>query len=271
MNDLHRQIAFTKEIAKEAGQMIRCDFLDEARFSRKDGRELVTETDVRVETHLRKRIGAEYPSHNILAEEQGGELNLNGYLWIIDPLDGTNNFAHRFPVFSTSIALALDGEVLFGVVYDPMRDELFHSDDRQAYLNDKPIKVTDYTNLSECILGTGFPYDGAEDNENNLDYFRYFCLKSQGMRRCGSAALDLAYIAAGRLDGFWELKLKPWDMSAGYKIVRMAGGACTDFDGNCWQINHDRIIAANEKIHKKMLTAILATNRRKNVNDTAKI
>jgi len=249
-------IEFAKDLARESGEILRRGYYGDIDISGKTGRELVTNIDIEAETLIRKRINENYPDHRILAEEFGGEADYSGYLWVVDPLDGTNNFAHGFPFFSVSIALVYEREVLLGVVYEPLRDELFHSDGGVSFLNDKPIHVSGCSEVSNALFATGFPYDIAIDNENNIDNFTKFCVNGQGIRRGGSAALDLSYVAAGRLDGYWELKLKPWDIAAGFKILEGAGGIGTDYKGDRWQMKSDRIVAANPVLHQKMITII---------------
>ena len=179
------------------------------------------------------------------------------YRWIIDPLDGTTNFAHGFPVYAVSIGVECDGELLVGVVYDPTRDELFTAETgRGALLNGGSIAVSNTAQLEAALTVTGFAYDIRDTPNNNLDHFARFALKAQGVRRTGSAALDLCYVAAGRFDGFWEVKLSPWDMAAGAVIVREAGGRITDLRGNAHSIYQPELVASNGLIHLEMLEVI---------------
>lgn len=179
------------------------------------------------------------------------------YRWIIDPLDGTTNFAHGFPVYAVSIGVECDGALLVGVVYDPTRDELFTAETgRGAFLNGVSIAVSHTAELEAALTVTGFAYDIRDTPNNNFDHFARFALKAQGVRRTGSAALDLCYVAAGRFDGFWEVKLSPWDMAAGAVIVREAGGRITDLRGNAHSIYQPELVASNGQIHHEMLEVI---------------
>jgi len=247
---------FAIEVARGAGRILREGYYRSKSVSSKSGRELLTSVDIASEEYIRKMISDNFPTHTVLAEERGGTES--EYTWIVDPLDGTNNFAHSFPFFAVSIALAKNSEVIIGVIYEPLRDELFFADATGAYLNGQKIKVSETGTLKDALLATGFPYDLSPYNENNLDYFQAFSFSALGIRRAGSAALDLAYVACGRFDGFWELKLKVWDMAAGDFIVRMAGGVSSDFDGAPWKLGSDRIVASNPRIHKEMLKIIEA-------------
>lgn len=187
--------------------------------------DLVTEMDKLSEKILIEKIKKSHPEHSILSEESGMRDNNSDYRWIIDPLDGTTNYAHGFPVFSISVALKYKEEVILGVVYVPKLDELFFAiKDEGAYLNGERIKVSNTKKLEKSLLATGFPYDRAIDSNNNLKYFNQLVTKVRGIRRTGSAAFDLCNVAAGRFDGYWELKLNPWDVAAGVLIVREAGG-----------------------------------------------
>jgi myo-inositol-1(or 4)-monophosphatase len=184
------------------------------------------------------------------------------YRWIIDPLDGTTNFAHGFPVYAVSIGVEYDGNLLAGAVYDPTRDELFTGEaERGAYLNGRPIRVSDTAQLEAALTVTGFAYDIRDTADNNLDHFAQFALKAQGVRRTGSAALDLCYVAAGRFDGFWEVRLSPWDMAGGVVIVQEAGGRITDLRGNAHSIYQPEVVASNGRIHGEMLEVIRANLR----------
>ena len=186
------------------------------------------------------------------------QLQAQGRLrWIIDPLDGTTNYAHGYPVFCVSIALENKGKVILGVVYDPMREEMFVAvHGKGAYLNGKKISVSDCSNISKSLLATGFPYDIRESKENNLDYFNSMAINVQAIRRAGAAALDLANLAAGRFDGFWELKLKPWDTAAGGLLVTEAGGVISDIAGKKWNLQSPSLLASNGLIHEQMIKVL---------------
>ena len=215
---------------------------------------LVTEMDFRSEEIIVSEIRKRFPSHNFLAEEKAKKQTASPFRWIIDPLDGTTNYAHGFPFYSVSIALEKEGEVILGVVYDPARDDLFAAQKgKGARLNGRRITVSSTPRLSRSLLATGFPYDLRESPVNNFDHFRNFALCTHAVRRCGSAALDLCYVAAGRFDGFWEMKLGPWDLAAGSLMVTEAGGRVTDFEGRPLGLDGRRVLASNSRIHREMM------------------
>jgi myo-inositol-1(or 4)-monophosphatase len=202
-------------------------------------------------------ISQSFPDHGILSEESPTIPSAGKLRWIIDPLDGTTNYAHRYPVFCVSIALENNGEIVLGVVYDPMRDEMFVSVRGEgAYLNDKKMAISSLKDISRSLLATGFPYDIRESKENNLDYFNAMAVNVQAIRRAGAAALDLAYLAAGRFDGFWELKLKPWDTAAGCLLVTEAGGVISDIAGGKWNLYSPDLLASNGLIHEQMIKVL---------------
>ncbi len=246
-------LEFAKEMAKGAGEILREGYHKDIKINAKANRELVTEIDFQVEDFLRKAIAERFPEHFILAEEEGGSISEEGFTWVIDPLDGTNNYAHRFPFFCVSIGLLERGKPVLGVVYEPLRDEMFASDGGLSFLNGRQIKVENRKDIDDSIFATGFPYNIRDGKKDNLANFTKFCTHSRGIRRAGSAAIDLCYVAAGRLDGYWENTLKPWDIAAGYVIVKGAGGICTDYQGNDWQPGQDQIVAGNPELHKNML------------------
>ncbi|MGD2278536.1 MAG: inositol monophosphatase family protein [Candidatus Omnitrophota bacterium] len=226
-------------------------------ISQKSGRtDLVTDVDKKCEGMIVEKIKKEFPSHSMLAEE-GGEYGRKAeYQWIIDPLDGTTNYAHTFPVFCFSIALMTKEQVRLGVVYDPTREELFTAEEgKGAFLNKKRIKVSNTKELGYSLLATGFAYN-IEGKLQNLDYFTKMIKSAQAVRRLGSAALDLCYVACGRLDGFWELGLKPWDTAAGQLLVKEAGGKITAIDGKTFDIYGDDIVASNGYFHEEFLSKL---------------
>lgn len=244
-------------ISRLSGNLLKERLLTDFSVEHKGKVDLVTEMDKAAQNLIEQEILVKYPEHSILAEE---DLDLRGsadYLWIVDPLDGTTNYAHRFPVFSVSIAVAHKSDVLCGVVYNPVSDELFKAiHGVGASLNAMPISVSKTNDLIDSLLGTGFPYNIRESAENNLDHFREFLIRTQDIRRCGSAALDLCSVACGRLDGFWELSLKPWDITAGMLIVREAGGMVTDFAGSEENLDGSRILASNGHLHSAMMEVL---------------
>lgn len=218
---------------------------------------LVTEADRLSEKAIIKIIRKNFPEHNILTEESKGYEKESDYKWIIDPLDGTTNYAHGFPVYSVSIALEKGGKIVLGVVFNPVIKELFVAEkDNGAFLNGKRICVSKTRDLSRSLLATGFPYDIRESRVNNLDHFKNFALKARAIRRAGSAALDLCYLARGIFDGFWELKLSPWDTAAGILMVKEAGGKVTNFSGKRFSIYEKDILATNVKIHNQMIRVL---------------
>ena len=254
MNDF---MATAREAALTAGALLR-DHVGGAReVSYKGEINLVTEMDRRSERTVVGLLQARFPDHGILAEEETSLRAHAEHQWIIDPLDGTTNYAHGYPNFAVSIALEFRGEGILGIVYDPMRDELFAAEKGGgATLNGTPIRVSTADRLIRALLATGFPYDRATSEKNNLNYFRALLMASQEVRRSGSAALDLCAVAAGRLDGYWELKLHPWDVAAGSLIVREAGGRVSDFTGTHFSIHDKEILASNGRIHEPMLEII---------------
>ena len=253
-------------IAHEAGTIVRDDFPSAAlaRVNFKGAVNPVTETDTTVQALIIERLREAFPDHQILAEEDSGDQSLSSGetgdgrpTWLIDPLDGTNNFAHGFPHVGISLALLMEGKPAIGVVYDPLRRETFAATlDEGAHLNGQPIKASDVKLLQDAFLATGFPYDRRTASDNNVERLDHFLRRSQGVRRAGAAVLDLAYVACGRFDGFWEIRLHPWDVAAGILLVREAGGRVTDFGENPDCVFGDTIVASNGRIHDQMLRVI---------------
>lgn len=246
--------------AQQAGKLIADAYRTDFRVDYKQGAttNLVTEVDRRSEAAIIEALSKAFPDHRILAEEGGeGSQKESSYKWIVDPLDGTTNFAHGFPAFCVSIGLEVEGRVALGVVYDPLRQELFEAEaGKGAFLNGERLRVSRAAALDKALLVTGFAYD-QEGRRSNLDHFSRFAMRAQGIRRTGSAAIDLCYVASGRIDGFWELKLFPWDVAAGSLIVAEAGGRVTDFAGHPYSIYSDKILASNGLVHEAMI-AVLA-------------
>ncbi len=225
--------------------------------------DLVTNFDRRSQAMIIAHLSGLFPDHDFLAEEGLSHATNSHFCWIIDPIDGTTNFAHGYPVYSVSIALQKDGQTVVGVIYDPTRDEMFSAAGNQgAHINGHKISVSITRELTHSLLSTGFPYDIRESSDNNLDHFADLATRAQAVRRCGSAALDLSYVACGRLDGFWELKLSPWDVAAGILIVWEAGGQVSDFRGGDPDIFGKEIVASNGQIHDSLLQVL--TQRRQN-------
>ena len=259
---MRAELKFTEELAKKAGLLLKSKFNQKHDITYKGDINIVTEADKMSEDLIIAEIIRVFPNHGILSEESPSIAGSADARWIIDPLDGTTNYAHAFPVFCVSIALEIEDSVALGVIYDPIRDELFTATrDNGAFLNGSKITVSSINNLTRSLLATGFPYDIRDSMENNLDYFNAMAIKVQAIRRAGAAALDLAYIAAGRFDGFWELKLKPWDTAAGSLIVQEAGGSISDMTGNNWNISSPGMIASNGLIHQQMLDILKKTRR----------
>jgi myo-inositol-1(or 4)-monophosphatase len=248
-------------IAHEAGDIVARDFprgsLDRVGF--KGSVNPVTETDAAAEAWIRDQLETIFPDHRILAEEGGGDAwrEPGAPIWLVDPLDGTNNFAHGFPHVGVSLALLEGREPVVGVVYEPLRKETFAAAAGDgATLNHEPIRVTDVEKLADAFLATGFPYDRRVAPDNNVERLDHFLRRSQGVRRAGTAVLDLSYVACGRFDGFWEIRLHPWDVAAGILIVREAGGRVTDFHGGADCVSGQQIVTSNGRIHEQMLRVI---------------
>jgi len=244
--------------AAEAGGAILMDYYGKVKsIEHKGDINLVTEADHESEQSIVSAIKAAYPHHRILAEESGDSGDISPYTWIIDPLDGTTNYAHGYPCFCVSIAVEYGGEITYGVIYDPVREERFTAEKgKGAYLNGNAIAVSSTGEINNSLLCTGFPYDVREDMETNIRLFRSFLMKAQAVRRDGSAALDLCYTAAGRFDGFWEQKLHPWDVAAGSLILSEAGGKLSRYQGEPFSIYIPEIIASNGLLHQQMLAVV---------------
>jgi myo-inositol-1(or 4)-monophosphatase len=218
--------------------------------------DLVTEVDRACEAAILETLTSRFPTHSFLAEESGGRGD-GEFRWLIDPLDGTTNFAHGYPQTAVSIALTRGGQTLLGVVYDPLREELFLARKGEgARLNDRPLRVSAAERLATSLLATGFPYDRREHADFYLAFFKTFMMRTQGIRRAGSAALDLCWVAAGRVDGFWEWKLKPWDTAAGALMVEEAGGRVTDFEGAPFDPFGEQTLATNGRLHGEILEVL---------------
>lgn len=241
------------ELARAAGAILLEGYGTLHAPERKGRIDLVTEYDRRSEALLLEDLRRRFPGHDILAEESGAHPADGKVRWIVDPLDGTTNFAHNYPFFAVSIAAEASGVLQAGAVYDPVRDELFAaSRGGGATLNGAPMSVSRVLRIEDALLVTGFPYDVRERPEASLVPFQAFLTRAQGVRRDGSAALNLCYLAAGRFDGFWERGLSPWDMAAGVLVVREAGGRVTDFDGGAFELGARRILASNGELHAAM-------------------
>jgi myo-inositol-1(or 4)-monophosphatase len=246
-------ITAAAQIAREAGALLMEHFRQHVKIEYKGEADLVTIADRKSETLIRQRLREHWPSHDILGEEGGLQDTGSDYRWYVDPLDGTTNFAHGFPVFCVSMALEYRGRRIAGVIYDPTRDELFAAEQGSgAYLNDERIRVSQTTNLAECLLATGFPSHKRHKNPN-IFFYHQITLRTHGVRRAGSAALDLCCVASGRFDGFWEFNLYPWDTAAGVLMVEEAGGRITDFGGSPFELNSRETVASNGLVHEALL------------------
>jgi myo-inositol-1(or 4)-monophosphatase len=248
---------FAIRVARDAGALLRDRLGTRIDIGHKGSINLVTDVDLASEKLIREAISTYYPRHEILAEEGGLTESASEYRWIVDPLDGTTNYAHGYPVFCVSIGLEHKGEMIIGVVYDPMRDEMFTAErGAGAALNNRPVRVSKTEDLMQSILSTGFPYDIKTSTLTNLNHWANFAMNAQALRRDGAAALDLCYVACGRFDGFWELNLSPWDTAAGALIVAEAGGRITDFAGGPFSNYKPEIVASNGLIHERMIEVL---------------
>ncbi len=240
--------------AFKGGSVLRHFLGNISRIDKKGSIDLVTEADTGSEKVIIETIRERFPDHSVLAEESGQSRGNDRYRWIIDPLDGTTNFAHGLSQFAVSIAFALEGEMVAGVVLNPVSGELFSAvKDKGAQLNGRPIRVSDTESVSESLVVTGFPYNFKEMSAPLMVRFANCLHAAQGVRRLGSAALDLCFVACGRFDGFWEQNLKPWDTAAGMLIAKEAGARVTDFASHPFDIDRKEILATNGRIHKEML------------------
>lgn len=256
---MHPLVNIAVKAARQAGKLIiqYRDRVDELDITEKMKNDFVTEVDKNAETIIIDTIHKAYPDHGILAEESGQHDGRDQFTWIIDPLDGTRNYVHGFPQFCISIAVKEKDQIQHGVVYDPILDEIYMASRGQgARLNDRRMRVSKRTNLDECLIATGFPFRKKDMLKPYLVGLEAVLTNAGGIRRAGSAALDLAYVAAGRLDGFWEFGLSPWDVAAGSLLITEAGGLVRDIDGSENYIESGNIIAANPKIMESLRTIL---------------
>jgi myo-inositol-1(or 4)-monophosphatase len=256
MSERERGVAI--EVARAAGDLLRREVHGRRRIEYKGAvTNLVTEMDARAEAFIVERLLAAFPDDAILAEERGAQAGRSGRRWIIDPVDGTTNYAHGLPAYAVSIALEAAGRVELGVVYDPSHDELYVAErGRGAFCNDERLAVSTTASLDESLLTTGFPYDIRVNPDNNLQEYAVFATRSRAVRRFGSAVIDLAWVACGRYDGFWELRLGPWDVAAGGLLVEEAGGRLTNIKGGPLDINAPTLVASNGHIHDAILAIL---------------
>jgi myo-inositol-1(or 4)-monophosphatase len=252
-------LAVAIEAAKLAGRIILDNLgrISKEDISIKQTSDFVTTADKESETAIISTIKKNFPHHHFLAEESVKEIATDGYRWIIDPLDGTTNFIHRYPVFSVSIALQYKREIILGIIYEPLKDDLFAAQKgRGAFLNGDVIRVSQTTTLKDSLITTGFPFRRKEFIDSYLGLFRNIFLRVSDLRRAGSAALDLAYLACGRCEGFFEIGLSPWDMAAGDLLIREAGGVVTDFGGGHDYLSTGNIVAGVPGVHSELLEEI---------------
>jgi len=262
MSELERRVAI--DAARAAGQLLHNARAGARQIAYKGApTNLVTEMDARAEALVLDHLRRAFPADAVLAEESGARGGSSGRRWIIDPLDGTTNYAHGVPIYAVSIGLERAGEVVLGVVFDPNHNELFVAErGGGASLNGEPLAVSRAAILDESLLATGFPYAIRETHDTNLPEYAAFSLRARGVRRMGSAVLYLAYVAAGRLDGYWELRLGPWDAAAGALLVEEAGGRISNLEGGPLDLDAPSIVASNGRIHEAMLRVLEDTRRR---------
>ncbi len=255
------------EAALEAGKFLKANVGNVKNIERKIGQEtnLVTEIDKQSEALIIKKIKEHFPDHAVLGEESGAGAGSSEYKWIIDPLDGTTNFTHGLPLFCVTIGIEHRGEIIAGAIYDPNADEMFTAEKgKGAFLNGKRISVSSSDRLINSLIVTGFPYNVKENPENVIGHFVNFLPLAQGVRRLGSAAIDLAYVACGRFDGYWEIFLHPWDKAAGVLLVKEAGGIVTNFSNDTNDIIYNpNTLATNGLIHQQMMDVITTTRNGK--------
>ena len=250
-------MAVAGQAAREAGKILNDLFGRVISIGKKGEIDLVTEADLLSEKIIVEIIGGRFPHDSILTEESGKSGRDSGRQWIIDPLDGTTNFVHSFPFFAVSIALRADNDVVLGVVYNPVTEEYFEAVKGEgAFLNKGPIRVSQARDLREALVATGFPYSVYKEPESMIELFKRMIVRVQGIRRPGAASIDLCYVASGRLDGFWEEGLQPWDTAAGSIIVMEAGGIVSDYRGEAYSPFQKSIVAANPIIHPKMVEVL---------------
>jgi len=247
-----------RQAALNAGALLRRNFTQPQAITLKGRHDPVTQSDFQSQQLIIDHLIRVFPAYGFLAEEKGAPTAASGDgCWIIDPLDGTVNFAHGFPMFAVSIAFQWQGEVVYGVVYDPMRDEVFEAIREQgAWLNGQTLRVSQIGDLDRALLATGFPYNVADHLETSMLRFKRLVVQAQGVRRPGAAAIDLCYLAAGRCDGFWEEGLKPWDTAAAVLIVEEAGGRVSTFDGSPFFLTAADVAASNGLLHEQILAAL---------------
>ncbi len=260
INEYTEFLAVAEPTARAAGRMLADNRPDKLQIEYKGVINLVTEMDKKCEAFIVDQLTSAFPDHAIVAEEGSEVAAHSKFCWFIDPLDGTTNYTHGLPIYCVSIALEHAGELVCGAIYDPNQEEMFTATKGGGFfLNGKQQSVSLEIDLLKSLLVTGFPYDIRESSEDNLTNFATFAKRARAVRRLGSAALDCCWTACGRFDGFWELKLSPWDLAAGVLMVREAGGQVTDLDGQSFDLHSGRILATNGKIHQQMMDVLAET------------
>ena len=255
-------LATAVEAVVRAGELQMARFGSDVRVSKKGAIDLVTEVDVEVERMFRALIAERFPDHDVLAEEMGQSRSGARCRWVFDPLDGTTNYAHGIPIFCSTVALEIDGEPAIGAVFDPNRNELFTAERGVgAWRNGEPLRVSDTQSLNDSVLVTGFPYDIRDRMKDILDVFQGMLLEARAVRRLGSAAIDLCWVAAGRMEGFWEQGLHAWDTMAGALIISEAGGRVTTLDGGDWSAFAGSCLASNGHVHDELLAVVRSLQR----------
>ena len=255
--DLRGLMDFARQLAVRAGKIQRTELGHIRDVEYKETDEMVTRVDRLCESVIVQGVSERFPHHNIVAEESEYPQTDNAYRWYVDPLDGTTNYVHGYRHFCVSIALEFEREIVLGLVYDPMRDEIFSATrNGGAFLNGHRISVSETGRLDRSLLATGFPYDARKGQPNNMENFNRFSLASQAVRVDGSAALDLCHVAVGRFDGFWEMRLRPWDLAGGTLIVGEAGGRVSNFQNGRFRIDSGEVLATNGLIHDQMVSIL---------------
>ncbi len=252
-----KELEVARQAAREAGNLLKDRFGRVQHVTKKGKTDLVTEADFESERTIMDIILKGFPEDGVVAEESGEHTRSSSRIWLIDPLDGTVNFAHAFPFFAVSLALQVNGDEVLGLVFNPYMEELFEAvRGSGAFLNGNPIRVSPTSDLVDSLLAVGFPYTLHQNPHRVMDHLKKMAVRAQAIRRLGSAALDLCYVAAGRLDGYWEEGLKPWDTAAGMIIVREAGGIVSDYDGHPFSPYKGTIVASNPSVHAAMLDVL---------------
>ena len=254
---MYEPLEFAIQLAFESGRIQKKYFQKTLSIMHKGEINLVTNVDLECQGRILELLGKAFPDDEVISEEKANAYETGKNRWIVDPLDGTTNYAHGYPFFCTSIAYEVDGEIVAGVVYNPIMDELFFARKGEgSFFNGEKMGVSTVKEIRQALLVTGFPYDIATNPNNNLNHWARFIMRAQALRRDGSAGLNLSYIAAGRFDGFWEVSLSPWDMAAGLLIVREAGGIVTSLSGETFSLYEGGVLASNGLIHKQMIDVI---------------